>query len=60
MWDWKHNCHDNVLAVLQELFRVDVELDFEGVRTRGRKVVSPKVAWPRGVWGHAPPENLLI
>ena len=60
MWDWKHNCHGNVVAVLQELFRVDVARDFEGVRTRGRKVVSPKVAWPRELWEHAPPEKFLI
>ena len=44
VWHWKHNCHDNMSAVLQELFRVDVAWDLEGVRTLGREVVAPKVA----------------
>ena len=44
VWDWKHNCHDNVLAVLQERLRVEVARDLEGVRTQRRKAVAPKVA----------------
>ena len=38
VWDWKHNRHDNVLAVLQEIFMVYVAWDFEGVRTREEKL----------------------
>ena len=41
MWDCKHNCHDNVEAVLQELFSVDVRV--RGCMQAG-EVVAPKVA----------------